>query len=147
LRLYDSEGGPSPSCGTTKLLAADGTDTYRVEFPNGTSIQDYLGGSFSVWCESALANFGEVVIPSTLPDSISAVDDSALLVCSNDNVDSQPYLLGTFTTRAHNVSGSVYVVSDHILEITVRCENYMKNSRIEYAILLTSNILTHFPFA
>jgi Electron transfer DM13 len=63
------------------LLAADGKDVYRVEFPSGKSIQDYLGGSFSVWCETALANFGEVLIPSKLPDSVSAVDDSSLIMC------------------------------------------------------------------
>ena len=66
------------------LLAADGTDVYRAEFPSGTSIQDYLGGSFSVWCRTAAANFGEVVIPSTLPESVSAVDDSSLLLCAAD---------------------------------------------------------------
>ena len=66
------------------LLAANGTDIYRAEFPSGTSIQDYLGGSFSVWCTTAAANFGEVVIPTTLPESVTAVDDSSLLVCAPD---------------------------------------------------------------
>ena len=42
LSLLDSEGGTAPSCGMVPLLAANGTDTYRAEFPSGTSIQDYL---------------------------------------------------------------------------------------------------------
>jgi hypothetical protein len=117
--LYDSEGGAAPTCGTMPLLAADGTDTYRVELPNGTSVQDYLGGSFYVWCESALANFGFVVIPITLPESVSAIDDSALLRC-----EVEKYFIGNFTTRVHNVSGAVYIISDHILEITVCTTRY-----------------------
>ena len=81
--LLDSEGA-APSCGMTSLLAADGTDVYRAEFPSGTSIQDFLGGSFSVWCTNAAVNFGEVVIPSSLPESVSDVDDSSLLKCTAD---------------------------------------------------------------
>ena len=120
LSLLDSEGGLETSCGTVPLLAADGTDTYRAEFPNGTSIQEYLGGSFSVWCKSAAVNFGEVVIPTTLPESVSAVDDSALLICSSTELkETEPYLIGNFTTRAHNVTGTVYLVSNHIIEIRV----------------------------
>ena len=128
LSLLDSDGGASPSCGMTPLLAADGTDVYRAEFPNGTSVQDYLGGSFSVWCLTAAANFGEVVIPDTLPESISAVDDSSLLLCAvpiSIDTETEPYLIGNLTTRAHNVTGTVYVVSDHIIEIRV-CDGACK---------------------
>jgi hypothetical protein len=116
IRLLDSVGQAEPSCGTMPLVQANGTDIYRVEFPSGMTIQDYLGGSFSVWCETAVTNFGEVIIPSTLPSSITSVDDSSLLICG----ESEPYLLGNFTTRAHNVTGTVFVISDRILEITVR---------------------------
>jgi hypothetical protein len=122
LSLLDSDGGSAPSCGMTPLLAANGTDIYRAEFPNGTSIQDYLGGSFSVWCKAATANFGEVVIPGTIPDSVSAVDDSSLLLCSTSMTEvskNEPYLIGNLTTRSHNVAGTVYVISDHIIEIKV----------------------------
>ena len=122
LSLLDSEGGVARSCGMSPLLAADGSDVYRAEFPNGTSIQDYLGGSFSVWCTAATANFGEVVIPSTIPDSVSAVDDSSLLLCSTSTTEvseNEPYLIGNLTTRSHNVAGTVYVISDHIIEIKV----------------------------
>jgi Electron transfer DM13 len=58
-RLYD--GSPTNGCGATPIAdAADGTATYRVEFPNGTSILDILGGSISVWCDSFKVSFGEV---------------------------------------------------------------------------------------
>jgi hypothetical protein len=130
LSLLDSDGGSAPSCGMTPLLAANGTDIYRAEFPNGTSIQDYLGGSFSVWCTVAAANFGEIVIPDTLPDSISAVDDSSLLMCVApvlvDN-ETEAFLIGNLTTRAHNVTGTVYLISDHIIEIRV-CDSVHRRS-------------------
>ena len=120
LILLDSIDGSTASCGMVPLLAANGTDVYRAEFPNGTSILDYLGGSFSVWCTAATANFGEVVIPSTIPESVIAVDDSSLLVCSNNALeDNESYLIGDLTTRAHNVTGTVYLISDHIVEIKV----------------------------
>jgi Electron transfer DM13 len=120
LILLDSKGGSVSSCGMVPLLAADGTDVYRAEFPNGTSIQDFLGGSFSVWCTAATANFGEVVIPSTIPGSLTTVDDSALLICSDPKLqETEPYLIGNLTTRAHNVTGTVYLISDHIIEIKV----------------------------
>lgn len=118
LSLLDSVGGSAPSCGLTPLLAADGSGAYRAEFPNGTSVQDFLGGSFSVWCTAATANFGEVVIPSTLPESLSAVDDSSLLICSTPMLEETgSYFIGNLTTRAHNVSGSVFAISDRIIEI------------------------------
>ena len=120
LSLLDSEGGSAPSCGMAPLLAAAGTNTYRAEFPNGTSIQEYLGGSFSVWCTAAFANFGEVVIPTALPESIASVDDSALLVCLSPKLEeTESYLIGNLTTRAHNVTGTVYLISNHIIEIKV----------------------------
>jgi Electron transfer DM13 len=58
-RLYD--GPPLNGCGTTPIPdAADGTETYRVEFPTNTTIFDVLGGSIAVWCESARTSFGHV---------------------------------------------------------------------------------------
>lgn len=54
------DGAPTNGCGKNELRAADGSKTYQVEFPQGTSIRDYLGGSISVWCEEFAANFGEV---------------------------------------------------------------------------------------
>jgi hypothetical protein len=41
--LLDSS--PSGSCGMEPLVAADGTMSYRVEFPEGKTINDFLGGS------------------------------------------------------------------------------------------------------
>ena len=132
LSLLDSEGGSAPSCGMAPLVAADGTDVYRAEFPNETSIQEYLGGSFSVWCTVAAANFGEVVIPTTLPDSVSAVDDSSLLACATPMFEeTEPFLIGNLTTRAHNVSGTVYLISDHIIEIKV-CVLYAAKEKSDH---------------
>jgi Electron transfer DM13 len=56
--LYDA--APSNGCGNKALEAADGSRTYQVEFPEGKSVRDILGGSISVWCEEFAANFGEV---------------------------------------------------------------------------------------
>jgi Electron transfer DM13 len=65
-----------------------------------------------LWCEQAGANFGEVLIPTTLPTNLDAVDDSALLLCSASGTS-----IGTFVTRAHNVTGEVVVLSERVLEI------------------------------
>ena len=120
ISLLDSVGGAAPSCGMVPLSAADGTDTYRAEFSNGTSLQDFLGGSFSVWCTSAAVNFGEIVIPSSLPASVTGVDDSSLLVCASPIVkETEAFLIGNLTTRAHNVTGKVYLISEHVIEIRV----------------------------
>ena len=57
-RLYDSR--PTGACGMTPLVGADGTTTYRVEFPEGSSILDFLGGckcvrtQFHLFCSSSL---------------------------------------------------------------------------------------------
>lgn len=69
-----NDGSPSNSCGTTPLSEANGTVTYRVEFPDDTFIFDILGGSISIWCENVTTNFGEVIVPNTLsniPDTAS----------------------------------------------------------------------------
>ena len=42
IRLFDSE--PVGDCGKNELGKADGANTYRVEFPAGMTINDYLGG-------------------------------------------------------------------------------------------------------
>ena len=125
--ILDSVGG-TPTCGMSPLLAADGTEAYRAEFPSGMSIQNYLGGSFSVWCETAVTSFADVVIPMSLPDSISAVDDSSLLKCSTPTVEAEPLLIGNLTTRAHGATGTVYLISNHIIEIQV-CRNRIGISR------------------
>ena len=65
LRLND--GSPNNGCGLTPLpKEANGTITYRVEFPDDTYIYEFLGGSISLWCETAQTNFGEVIIPNPL---------------------------------------------------------------------------------
>jgi Electron transfer DM13 len=55
-----NDAAPTNSCGSRPLPAANGAVTYRVEFPNGKSIRDILGGSISIWCRSFKENFGEV---------------------------------------------------------------------------------------
>jgi len=52
LKLFD--GAPSDTCGSVVLGASDGTQNYRVEFPLGYSIFDYLNGSIGVWCEAVV---------------------------------------------------------------------------------------------
>ncbi len=94
LSLLDSVGGEH-TCGMAPLLAANGTETYRAEFPSGMSIQNFLGGSFSVWCETAATSFGDVVVPSSLPESISAVDDSSLKKCAADTDSGVPAFIAT----------------------------------------------------
>jgi hypothetical protein len=46
---------------------------------------------------------------------ICAIGDIAVA----QSTGAEPYLLGNLTTRAHNVSGVVYLVSNHIIEIRV----------------------------
>jgi Electron transfer DM13 len=55
-----SDASPSNNCGKSPLPRADGSKTFRVEFPEGKSIRDILGGSISVRCRRFAANFGEV---------------------------------------------------------------------------------------
>lgn len=38
------DGPPSNGCGETPITGANGSASYRVEFPEGTSILDVLGG-------------------------------------------------------------------------------------------------------
>jgi Electron transfer DM13 len=147
MRLLDAS--PSGSCGMTPLPAANGTASYRVEFPAGKTINDYLNGckfndcvarcnawwtkaycdsacflplAFAVWCEVAAANFGEVHIPATL-DGLGVVTtaEGPALECSAEAVPvSSPVLLGNLTTRAHEVAGVVYLLSESVIEIEVR---------------------------
>ena len=64
-----NDGSPTKSCGVTPLGQADGTVTYRVEFPNDTFIYQIFGGSISLWCESASVSFGEVIVPNALSNT------------------------------------------------------------------------------
>ena len=43
-RLYDSAPNGTSTCGMMPLAAADGSTTYRIEFPQGMTINDFLGG-------------------------------------------------------------------------------------------------------
>jgi hypothetical protein len=71
-----ADGLPSLGCAMdpddAPLLAANNI-TQNVELPEGITIRDYLGGSFSVWCELFQANFGEIEIPESV--SIPAISD------------------------------------------------------------------------
>ena len=64
-----NDGSPTKSCGVTPLGQADGTVTYRVEFPNDTFIYKIFGGSISLWCEGARVSFGEVIVPNALSNT------------------------------------------------------------------------------
>ena len=113
--FYLQDGTPTKSCGTNPLpSAANGKVTYRIEFPEGKSIRDIFGGSFSVWCKQFSANFGEVVIPRSIPGLISSVNGPELQ-CNNDLTSLVS--LGQLSSLAHGVAGEVVVLSDRIIEI------------------------------
>lgn len=81
-RLQDA--APSNSCSSAEITTTGFTGTqmtYRVEFPQGTTLLDFLGGSISVWCEEYATNFGEVVIPDSLPGL--DISDGTDLVCTD----------------------------------------------------------------
>jgi Electron transfer DM13 len=69
------DGSPTSGCAKssagTPLPLAQGVNQ-RVEFPEGLTIDDFLGGSLSVWCVEFSANLGDLVFPDTLPDGIPA---------------------------------------------------------------------------
>ena len=59
-------------------------------------------------------------------------DDNTTIVDNDDNTNSTttedddmmgPYYLGSFQTRAHNVAGDVYLISNRVIEIRVRRKN------------------------
>lgn len=117
------DAAPTNSCGSTKLGASDGTVTYRLEFPEGTSIQDITGGSISVWCKEFGANFGELVIPAAV-EGVLATADGPELECSEgaampayDESTAVKIELGGIIGLTHDVAGEVFVLSDRVLEV------------------------------
>lgn len=76
-----SDGSPSSGCalavGDPELPALSAV-TQRVEFPDGVTIRDFLGGSVSVWCEAFAANFGSIQLPAWLDESEIPQDGPAL---------------------------------------------------------------------
>ncbi|CAB9520896.1 Protein Skeletor, isoforms [Seminavis robusta] len=69
----------SQNCSALKLEAYDGSQTLSVEFPEGTKVTDYLGGSISVWCRAMQVNLGQIVMPATLDIGLF---DAVPTVCS-----------------------------------------------------------------
>eukprot|EP00934_Nitzschia_sp_Nitz4_P009271 Nitzschia sp. Nitz4//scaffold34_size148208//9904//13263//NITZ4_002957-RA/size148208-augustus-gene-0.67-mRNA-1//-1//CDS//3329548726//9261//frame0 len=64
-----SDGSPSSGCAmdvNDEPLPGATSVVQRVEFPEGVTIFDFLGGSLSVWCEAFAANFGSITFPSEL---------------------------------------------------------------------------------
>jgi Electron transfer DM13 len=64
------DGSPSLGCALSSAdppLPAASNVTQLVEFPGDLTIDDFLGGSLSVWCENFSANFGDLVFPAGLP--------------------------------------------------------------------------------
>lgn len=56
------------------------------------------------------------MIPNTLPDTIAVTADTEL-ECASPSAP-KPVSLGEFTTRAHEVAGSVTIISDRVIELT-----------------------------
>ena len=119
-----SDTAPTTSCGMIPLGSADGTPTYRFEFPEGTSLRDIAGGSLSVWCRAFGINFGDLVIPeeSALVDLVATADGPELQCSTGANMSqyadgSSGMEIGSFVSRAHDVAGDVYALSDRVLEI------------------------------
>ena len=110
LRL--AEGIPSRTCGTQALPEANG-DTFRFEFPEGTSLRDYVGGSIGVWCETARANFGELIIDANI--DLSSLNTLAL--GEGPPMECGTLTIGTFTTRSHELAGEVVALSDRVVEV------------------------------
>jgi hypothetical protein len=74
---------PSSDCGESKLPAFSNTPVVRVEFPPGSTIRDYLGGSLSVWCVTFAANFGDLSIAANLDlSSLPTTANGPALQCS-----------------------------------------------------------------
>ena len=121
-RLLD--GSPSNGCGQTTLPPGSGR-TFRVEFPDGTTIYDIVGGSISVWCEAFSANFGEVVVDQTLLEASSTLPsldagEGPALECAATGQDPEgpeEVSLGNFETRQHKLQGEVVLLSDSVFEV------------------------------
>jgi hypothetical protein len=109
--LLDAATGDAEGlCGDEALTSqADGSLTYRIEFPEGKSVSDVLGGSISIWCRTFAANFGEIVIPTNLTDIPT---NGPKLSCTESSVS-----LGPLAERDHSLAGDVYLISDRVLEI------------------------------
>ena len=73
----------SKNCSDDILEFANGTNTITLEFPAGTSMNDILGGSLSVWCRTMFMNLGQVVVPDTLETSSLATEEDAPLSCAD----------------------------------------------------------------
>ena len=68
--------------------------------------------AISVWCETFFANFGEVIIPTTL-FGLTTTESGPKLLCSGPVEVS----LGALPTRGHRVSGQIFALSERVLEI------------------------------
>lgn len=114
-----SDGSPSSGCAMAPgdpVLPALTAVTQRVEFPGDLTIQDFLGGSLSVWCESFSANFGSIVLPTMVDESDLTVENLTL-ECSVASSGVSETFLGALWTNAHLVAGDVYLLSENVLEI------------------------------
>ena len=109
------DAAPTNKCGAEKLPGADGSQTFTIEFPEGTTVRDVLGGSISVWCEQFSANFGEIIIPTTL-EGVADAESGPSLACA-PAVEAEPVSIGNLITRNHDVEGEVVFISESVLEI------------------------------
>merc|ERR1712232_1253471 len=74
---------PTATCGTKIIpnmtaYAFAKDPTYRVEFPEGTSIHDVFNGTISLWCRAMYVNLGSVKVPDSM-DNLPDTDEKDLL--------------------------------------------------------------------
>lgn len=84
---------PTLSCGSVIIPATESTPfsnttTYRLEFPDETSIYDVLGGTISLWCRAMFVNLGSIDLPEDLPEDLDLEEtDDDDLQCSGQATD------------------------------------------------------------
>jgi hypothetical protein len=84
---------------------------------NGPSLECSENVEFTATDGPTLSPIVVPTAPSTIAAPTSGSTTSAPTVKSNSDL---PLSIGTLATRAHNVTGEVFIISSRILEIVVR---------------------------
>lgn len=82
------DGFPVSGCGQKNIqTAADGSQTWRVEFPTDTSLLDVSEGSIGVWCGDFAVNFGDVRLSGIDLTGLKAAEEGPELECAEVDVE------------------------------------------------------------